>query len=156
MRFPLPLSDVVRSELTSIGLAERLKEAEIWSLWPEVVGQTVAARAIPLRIIKGSLTVAVSSGPWKQELNFLKGMMIEKLNERLGGEVVREIILRSGQIDRNDVLAPEPPEDAPRKKRLTARQLSFIDEQSVEIADPEIREAFVALMKASFEHKRQA
>jgi hypothetical protein len=156
MRFPLPLSDVVRSELTSIGLAERMKEAEIWRLWPEVVGQTVAARAIPLRIIKGTLTVAVSSGPWKQELTFLKGMMIEKLNERLGGEVVREIILRSGQIDRNDVMAPEPPEDAPRKKRLTARQLSFIDEQSAAIVDPEIREAFVALMKASFEHKRQA
>jgi hypothetical protein len=53
-------------------------------------------------------------------------------------------------------LAPEPPEDAPRKKRLTARQLSFIDEESAAIVDPEIREAFVALMKASFEHKRQA
>lgn len=151
MRFPLPLSEVVRVELTSLGLAERLREAEIWRLWPDVVGATVASRATPLRIIKGTLTVAVSSGPWKQELTFLKGMMIEKLNERLGGEVVREIVLKSGHVDRDANTAPIAPEEVPRKKRLTARQLSLIDEQSAAIVDPETREAFVALMKASFE-----
>ena len=151
MRFPLPLNDVVQVELTALGLAERLKESEIWRLWPEVVGPTVAARAMPLRIIKGTLTVAVSSGPWKQELTFLKGMMIEKLNQRLGGAVVREIVLKSGQVDRDGTMAPTPPEELPRKKRLTTRQLSFIDEQSAAISDQETREAFTALMKASFE-----
>jgi predicted nucleic acid-binding Zn ribbon protein len=153
MRYPLPLYDVVQIELTSLGLAERLREAEIWRLWPEVVGQTVAARATPLRIIKGTLTVAVSSGPWKQELTFLKSMMIEKLNERLGGEVVREIILKSGQVGRDSVISL-PPEEIPSKKRLTTRQLSLIDEQSAAIANLETREAFVALMKASFENTR--
>ena len=154
MRFPLPLGDVARQEFTALGLADRLREADIWRLWPEVVGPTVAARAIPLRIIKGTLTVAVSSGPWKQELTFLKGMMIEKLNERLGGEVVKEIVLKSGQVGRDAGMLPMPPEEAPRKKRLTTRQLSLIDEQSAAIANPETREAFVALMKASFENTR--
>lgn len=154
MRFPLPLRDVVRVELTTLGLAERLREAEIWRLWPEVVGATVASRATPLRIIKGILTVAVSSGPWKQELTFLKGMMIEKLNERLGGEVVKEIVLKSGQVGMNTGMSPMPPEEVPRKKRLTTRQLSLIDEQSAAIIDLETREAFIALMKASFESSK--
>lgn len=153
MRFPLPLNDVVRVELTALGLAERLREAEIWRLWPEVVGQTIAARAMPLRIIKGTLTVAVSSGPWKQELTFLKGMMIEKLNQRLGGGVVKEIILKSGKVGRDAIEAPMPPEEEPHKKRLTTRQLSFVDEQSAAIANVETREAFIALMKASLENK---
>jgi hypothetical protein len=151
MRFPLPLSDVVRVELTALGLAARLRESEIWRLWPEVVGATIASRATPLRIIKGTLTVAVSSGPWKQELTFLKGMMIEKLNERLGGEVVREIVLKSGQVDRDTRNVPTAPEEVRHKKQLTTRQLSFIDEQSAAIINPETREAFIALMKASFE-----
>ena len=154
MRAPLPLSDLARVELTSLGLAERLREAEIWRLWPEVVGQTVAARAVPLRIIKGILTIAVSSGPWKQELTFLKGMMIEKLNERLGGEVVKGIVLKSGQVDSGAVMAHTAPEEVPHKKRLTPRQLSFIDEQSTAINNPETREAFIALMKKSFENSR--
>jgi hypothetical protein len=148
MRFPLPLADVARQEFTALGLAERLREADIWRLWPEVVGPTVAVRATPLRIIKGVLTVVVSSGPWKQELGFLKSMMKDKLNDRLGGEVVKDIILKSGNVDQ---YAPAPPEEVPAKKRLTARHLAYIDEQSADIVDSETREAFVALMKASFE-----
>jgi hypothetical protein len=148
MRFPLPLGDVARQEITALGLADRLREADIWRLWPEVVGPTVAARAMPLRIIKGTLTVVVSSGPWKQELGFLKGMMKDKLNDRLGGEVVKDIVLKSGKVEQ---FAVAPPEEVPRKKRLTVRQLAYIDEQSAGIADTETREAFVALMKASLE-----
>lgn len=150
MRFPLPLSDVVRAELNTLGLAERLREAEIWRLWPEIVGPAIATRAMPLRIIKGVLTVAVSSGPWKQELSFLKVAMIEKLNNRLGGDVVRDILLRSGHVTKESLEILAPPEEAPpQKKRLTPRQLSFIDEQSAAISDLETRKAFAALMEAS-------
>ncbi len=155
MRFPLPLCDVVRAELNSLGLADRLREAEIWRLWPEVVGQAIASRAMPLRIIKGVLTVVVSSGPWKQELSFLKSTMIDKLNSRLGGELVREIILKSGKVAVDATLFSTTTEDIPLKKRLTSRQLSFIEEQSAAISDPETREAFTALMKASFTTPRK-
>lgn len=153
MRFPLPLGDVARQEFTALGLAERLREADIWRLWPEVVGPTVAARAMPLRIIKGTLTVVVSSGPWKQELGFLKGMMKEKLNDRLGAEVVKDIVLKSGPVEQ---YAVAPPEEVPAKKRLTKRQLAYIDEQSAAIVDTETREAFVALMKATLEDVKPA
>lgn len=150
MRFPRPLGDLLQEELKGLGLAERLREAEIWRLWPEVVGPAVSSRAQPVRIINGTLTVAVSSGPWMQELSFLKGMMKEKLNDHLGGEVVREIVLKSGKVDK---AAAPPIEEPPRKKRLTARQLSFIDEQTAAISDPETREEFAALMRASLESK---
>jgi hypothetical protein len=148
MSFPRALGDIARDELASLGLADRLREADIWRLWPEVVGEAVAARATPVRIIKGTLTVAVSSGPWKQELNFLKAMMMEKLNGRLGCQVVKEIVLKSGNVN---TFAEDPPEEIPRKKKLTARQLVFIDEQSAAISDPETRAAFAELMKAHSE-----
>ena len=83
-------------------------------------------------------------------------MMIEKLNERLGGGVVKEIVLKSGQVDRHAVTTSSQPEEMLRKKRLTPRQLSFIDEQSAAIYNPETREAFIALMKASFENARSS
>ncbi|OGR25753.1 MAG: hypothetical protein A2X79_03440 [Desulfuromonadaceae bacterium GWB2_53_15] len=148
MKFPQPLTNLLAQELKGLGLAERLREADIWRLWPEVVGQAVASRAQPLRIINGTLTVAVSSGPWMQELTFLKTMMQEKLNERLGSEVVRAIILKSGKVV-SPVATDEEP--SPPKKKLTARQLAFINEQAAAIPDAETRAAFAALMKASFE-----
>lgn len=151
MRFPRPLTDLLQDELKGLGLAERLREADIWRLWPEVVGPAIASRAQPVRIINGNLTVGVSSGPWMQELTFLKGMIREKLNTRLEGEVVREITLKSGTVERQ---APPPTDEPPRKKRLTPRQLAQIAEQSAGISDPEAREAFAALMKASMENAR--
>lgn len=151
MKFPQPLTNLLAQELKGLGLAERLREADIWRLWPDVVGQAVASRAQPLRIINGTLTVAVSSGPWMQELTFLKTMMQEKLNERLGGEVVKAIILKSGKV-----VSPVAHDDEklPPKKKLTARQLALISEQAAAIPDAETREAFAALMKASFESGR--
>lgn len=151
MRFPLPLGDVARHEFNSLGLAERLREADIWRIWPDVVGPVVAARARPLRIIKGTLTVAVSSGPWMQELRFLTAMMRDKLNERLGGDVVREIVLKAGRVDQ---VVEAAPHDAPRKKRLTSRQVALIDGLSAEIVNPETRKAFADLMTTSLRDPR--
>lgn len=150
MRFPLSLGDVARQEFSSLGLADRLREADIWKLWPEVVGPAVAARAMPLRIIRGTLTIAVSSGPWKQELVYLKDMMKDKLNERLGSETVQDIVLKSGKVEQYNAAQSE---EIHQKKQLTSRQLAYIDEQSADIVNPEVREAFAALMKASLEGK---
>jgi len=92
--------------------------------------------------------VSVSSGPWMQELSFLKQIMKEKLNQRLGGEIVREIVLKSGRV----VNPAEPLDDQPLHKiQLSARQLALINEQAASIADPETRQAFAGLMKASLE-----
>ncbi len=149
MPFPRPLPGLVQECLQGLGLAERLREAEIWRVWPDVVGATVAARAQPLRIINGTLTVAVSSAPWIQELRFMTGMMKEKLNSRLGGEVVREIVLKAGKVQK--AVVDEEPE-MPPPKPLTVAQLALIEEQSSAISDPEARRMFAELMKVSLEN----
>lgn len=151
MSFPRPLSGVVQESLTGLGLAERLREAEIWRVWSEVVGSTIAGRAQPLRIINGSLTVAVSSAPWMQELRFMTGIMKEKLNSRLDAEVVQEIILKAGRVELPPVEAPDIPVEA---VPLTPEQMELIDEQSSHIEDPETRLAFIELMKTSLQYPR--
>ena len=151
MPFPRPLAELFSESLKKSALAERLREAEIWRIWPEVVGPVVAGRARPLRIIGGTLTVAVSSGPWMQQLRFLGGVMREKLNAGLGEDVVHEIVFRSGRVDQP---ADETVEEKPLRKRLTPKQRMFIQDQSAAIADRETREAFMALMKASLETRK--
>jgi hypothetical protein len=151
MAFPRQLSGVMHDSLVGSGLAERLRDAEIWRVWPEVVGATLACRAQPLRIINGTLTVAVSSAPWMQELRFMTAMMKEKLNLRLGAEVVREIVLKAGRVDQPSA---EVPEVVSTPRLLTPQQETFIEEQSASIPDPETRQAFVSLMQASMAHQR--
>jgi len=153
MKFPKPMSDLIDDTLAGMGIGERLKEARIWNLWVDVVGTAIARQAQPVRIINGTLTVAVSSGPWMQELTFLKDMMREKLNRQLGAELVREIVLKSGRIKPEQ---PDAEEQAPVRRKLTQRQLSSISECAAEIADAETRAAFEALMKTSLEHVRSS
>lgn len=153
MPFPRELPALLQESLQSLGLAERLREAEIWRVWTDAVGDIVAARAQPLRIINGTLTVAVSSAPWMQELRFMTGIMKEKLNSRLGAEVVREIVLKAGRVN--------PPqtgnsEKNPSKKCLTPSQKMFIEEHSSGINDPDTRQAFIELMKTSMEHAAES
>ena len=78
----------------------------------------------------------------------MTGMIREKLNTRLGGEIVREIVLKAGKIQKevaeDDSVLPPP-------KPLSFAQLAWIEEQSAAIGDPEARLAFAELMKASLE-----
>ncbi len=151
MPFPRLLPGLVQESLVGLELGERLREAEIWRIWPDVVGAALACRAQPIRIINGTLTVAVSSAPWMQELRFMTSMMKEKLNTSLGADVVREIVLKAGRVDEP---ATEVPEETIVTRPLTLRQLAQIEEQSASIKDEETRRAFIGLMQASMEHQR--
>lgn len=150
MSFPLSISGVMQDSLAGSGLSERLREAEIWRVWPEVVGITLSCRAQPVRIINGTLTVAVSSAPWMQELRFMTAMMKEKLNLRLGAEVVRDIVLKAGRVT---IPVAEVPDESPAPRSLTPRQQALIETQSAAISDPETRQAFIELMHATLEQR---
>ncbi len=151
MSFPRLLPGLVQESLAGLGLAERLREAEIWRIWPEVVGEALACRTRPLRIINGTLTVAVSSAPWMQEIRFMTAMMKEKLNDRLGADVVSEIVLKAGRVDMPNV---EEPEEAAAFTPLTPRQQALIDEQTGLVSDPDTRQALLELMQTSMEQRR--
>ncbi|MDD5106793.1 MAG: DUF721 domain-containing protein [Desulfuromonadaceae bacterium] len=151
MTYPRDLPALLEESLAKLGLAERVREAEIWRIWPEVVGATLCCRAQPVRIINGTLTVAVSSAPWMQELRFMTALMKEKLNSRLGAEVVRDIVLKAGRVD--EPVAEIPDENA-SPLPISSDQLALMAEQSALISDPETRQAFIELMQTSMASQR--
>lgn len=148
MPFPKPLAEFFRESLQGTALGDRLRDADIWRVWPKVVGPAIASRAMPMRIINKTLTIAVSNGPWMQELSFLKEMIKDKLNVTLGGEVVGEIILKPGKVTKPAAPDEEPPL---RKVTLTDSQLKMIELEASSIPDEETRAAFIELMKASLQ-----
>lgn len=148
MKYPKSLCEILFQEMPVFGLSSRLREAEIWRIWESVVGNTVASRAVPLRIIKGVLTIAVSSGPWMQELRYMTDIIKDKLNTALGSEIVISIVLKTGKIEH---FINIPPEEIPAKKRLTPCQQNFIKEQSAVLPDAELQLVFAELMKASYQ-----
>jgi len=93
---PMAISDLLDSAFHGKPAERRLQEGKIWLVWDTAVGRQIAAKARPVSFRDGVLTVAVVSAPWMQQLTFLKKGMIEKINERLCHEMVRDIYLKAG------------------------------------------------------------
>lgn len=70
----------------------------LWERWTDLVGLTIAENARPAAIKGGLLLVHVSSAPWMQQLHYLKGELMEKLNSALGKESVKDIRFKIGPV----------------------------------------------------------
>jgi hypothetical protein len=143
MKRPAHVSDLLASLFRGKPIEQRLHEGKIWLVWDASVGPQIAAKARPLSFRDGILSVAVTSAPWMQQLTFLKKGIIEKLNEQLNRDLVRDIYLKAGMEQ-----PPSPKLEPGKKPRrlLTEEEQCRIREQTATINNPELQEAFVTLL----------
>jgi len=142
------LGSVLEQSLKRLDLVARLDQYAVWPIWNDVVGAMIARNAQPEKIRNGTLFVKVSSPVWMQQLQFMKEMIAGKLNQRLKGEIVKNIFFMVGRID---APAGEPAPAGPAGASLTAAE---IDDAFLEtINDAEIRAAFKKLLKSYVRQK---
>jgi hypothetical protein len=90
------LEGAIRKEAKRIGLPA---SSPLVSLWPETVGETIAANAWPARLTrKGVLQVNTSSSTWAFELKHLESKILSRLRESLAGECPSELRFAPGPI----------------------------------------------------------
>ena len=81
--------------LAVVALRERLQPATplaaVQRAWPEAVGPAVAAEAQPVSERAGVVTVSCRSAVWAQELDLMAPVLIERLNQAVGGPAVRSL-----------------------------------------------------------------
>jgi hypothetical protein len=65
----------------------------IGEVWPAALGERIGSRALPLRLTRGELLVAVPDAVWRQELSLLAPEIVARLNEKLGAPVVQRLRL---------------------------------------------------------------
>jgi len=148
MKRPARVTDLLAAVFHGTPTEKRLNEGKIWLVWDSAVGKQIAGRARPVSFRDGTLTVAVSSAPWMQQLTFLKKGIMEKLNAMLGEEQVREIYLKAGKAERvKSAAAPARRSTRP----LSAAQLQKIAEQTASVVDPDLRGALSELLARHME-----
>ena len=74
-------------------LQQKFDETALIAAWPEMMGVAIANRTKELYIRQKKLFVRVESSVIKNELMMMRSQIIEKMNERAGGEVILEIVL---------------------------------------------------------------
>ncbi|CUT05782.1 Protein of unknown function (DUF721) [Candidatus Kryptobacter tengchongensis] len=78
--------------LKNMGVEHTVKEKMVLEKWSEVVGPYIAKVSKAERIENGVLYVRVVNPAWKHHLFMLRREIINKLNDSLKLNVVREIV----------------------------------------------------------------
>jgi predicted nucleic acid-binding Zn ribbon protein len=135
---------ILDHSLKRLDLSGRLTEHGVWPIWNEIVGPTIARNAQPEKIRNGTLFVKVTSPVWMQQLQYMKEMIAEKLNQTLGGDVVKNVFFLVGKLDGG---TPST-EDLARAKNPLRSASQFQEKDLENIRDPETRRAFKKLFSA--------
>lgn len=77
-----------------LGISTRLNEYRVLTDWSEIVGEQIARVAVPERMERGILFVAVTSPTWRTELSLRRMEIRERINTALRQDVVKEIRFR--------------------------------------------------------------
>ena len=129
------LGDILERTVRRLPLRRRLDDYAIWEIWDDAVGPTVARNARPQKIRNDTLFVKVRGATWMQQLQYMKHMIVETLNQRLGREVVTNIFFVVGDIPPS---IPPKDSDIPMAAVDTAR---LPENELSSVHDPELRES---------------
>lgn len=92
-----PASDLLPKVMQRLGLRERLHENEVIEAWQEIVGDFIASHSAPVSLRDRILYVRVLQPALHYELETIsKADIVQKLKQRFGAKVIREIRFRVG------------------------------------------------------------
>jgi len=85
------IGDLLQRFLRHSPLAEGLERQQALEIWPEVVGEGIAAHSEAISLERGVLHVRVDGSVWAQELTMLQSQIMAGFARRLGKGAVTEL-----------------------------------------------------------------
>jgi predicted nucleic acid-binding Zn ribbon protein len=88
------IGEAIRKMLREYRLQPQLDEHRLRSVWQEIMGKTIATYTSDIVVRKGVLYLTIQSAPLKHELTYAKDKIVERINEAMGHEYVKEVVIR--------------------------------------------------------------
>ena len=146
------LSSSLDGLLRSYGFGSKLSEYRLFGKWDKAVGDAIALHARPLALRGTKLALVVDSPAWMQQLSLMKPQLIEKVNQMLGRDAVKDITLKLGEVE-----LPQKKEAAyrPAPVQLGDATMKQIDGYVKDLDDEEMRAALRRLIEKDFQQKKR-
>jgi len=147
-REPRRLGDILAPALARIGTSD---EARAFGAWARAAGDQVAAGARPRNFSRGVLTVECTSSVWANELTYLGGRILARMDEVAPGHPVRRFRF---MVEREPLRQEEPPSaanDESRNRRPAPPDVEGARAQAEGVRDERLRAAIEAALRRSSE-----
>jgi hypothetical protein len=63
-------------------------------IWEQLMGKTIAKYTDKIQIIQRKLFIHTNIGPLKNELQYQKPQIIQRINEAFGEEIITEVVIQ--------------------------------------------------------------
>ncbi len=88
------VGDVIRKLMKNPKLADRLDKLDVLYAWEEMIGPALCKYIIDQKVYKGILYVKLRSAVVRNELSYKKSEFIREINQKLGRDLISDIILK--------------------------------------------------------------
>ncbi len=90
----ISLAEALQDYIKEMNLEGKLNEVHLIGSWEEIVGKAISSRTSKIYIKDHILYVHLSSSVVRNELLMLRQALMERLNEKAGTEVIKDIVLK--------------------------------------------------------------
>jgi len=132
--------------LRAAGEAEEVLEAAAMVAWKRVAGEGLRGQAVPFRLYRKTLVVAVADATWQRQLEKESGQLLFRINSLLGQAVVTYIEFRIDPATvraAREKLASEAIDKEQQEQRALASASGEVLAAAEAITDEQLRRRFL-------------
>jgi predicted nucleic acid-binding Zn ribbon protein len=90
----ISLAEAMKDYIREMNLEGKLSEISVINSWEETVGKAISSRTKKIYIKDHVLYVNLTSSVVRNELMMLRQGLMDRLNEKAGTEVIKDIVFR--------------------------------------------------------------
>ncbi|HYO90894.1 MAG TPA: DUF721 domain-containing protein [Pyrinomonadaceae bacterium] len=132
--------------LRAAGETEEVLEAAAMIAWKRVAGEGLRGQAVPFRLYRKTLIVAVADATWQKQLEKVSGQLLFRLNSLLGQAVVTYIEFRIDPTTVNAqraTLAAQAIDQEAQERRALESASGQVRAAAEAITDEQLRRRFL-------------
>ena len=90
-----PIKDVLKKWVnTQQGAERKLNQVKVEEVWVELMGAKISEYTSKVILRRDILILYINSAPLKQELSYSKDKIVRRMNEKLGEDIIKEVIVK--------------------------------------------------------------
>ena len=91
---PSALSDVLKNFVETNKLQKGMDRVEVQQVWNSLMGPAIEKYTTQIKLERSTLYIKLSSSVLREELSYGTQKIIKLLNEELGKELIKKLVLR--------------------------------------------------------------